>query len=61
MRAQHAHRGNLQCFKKALVILPYISIVAEKTATLEGLLASAGCKVRGYFGSGGTGTPLAPW
>ncbi|KAK9789408.1 hypothetical protein WJX73_009184 [Symbiochloris irregularis] len=54
-------RPQRKCFKKALIILPYISIVVEKTASMERVLKSTGCKVRGYFGAGETGTPLAPW
>lgn len=50
-----------QCFKKALIILPYISIVAEKTANLASLVDTTGCKVKGYSGAGETGNPLAPW
>ena len=51
----------MQGFKRALVILPYVSIVAEKTATLTPMLQSVGLQVKGYFGSGETGTPLSPW
>lgn len=50
----------MQSFKKALIILPYISIVAEKAASLDLLLKAMGCKVMGYHGASETGHPLAP-
>lgn len=52
----------VQVFKRALVILPYISIVAERTCSLQRTLQPvAGGKVQGYFSSGENGTPLSPW
>ncbi len=47
-------------YSKALVVLPYISVVAEKTEHLITVLAAMKCKVKGYFSSGEGGTPLAP-
>ena len=50
----------MQMYSKALVILPYISVVAEKTEHLTAILGVMKCKVKGYFGTGEGGTPLAP-
>ena len=50
----------MQRYRRALVVLPYISVVAEKTAHLTGLLLPLGITVRGYFGTAETGSPLAP-
>lgn len=48
-------------FARALVILPFISIVSEKTAHLKAVLQdSIGCTVKGYVGVGENSTPLAP-
>lgn len=35
---------------RALLVLPYVSIVTEKTAHLADVVAPLGGKVRGYFG-----------
>ena len=48
-------------YSKALVVLPYISVVAEKTEHLTTVLKAMKCKVKGYFGMGEGGVPLAPW
>ncbi|KAL0029501.1 hypothetical protein WJX77_012503 [Trebouxia sp. C0004] len=53
-------RGGFNMYSKALVILPYVSVVAEKTEHLTTILAAMRCKVKGYYGSGEGGTPLAP-
>ena len=50
----------VQMYSKALVILPYISVVAEKTDHLTTVLKAMKCKVKGYFGTGEGGVPLAP-
>lgn len=50
----------LQMYSKALVILPYISVVAEKTEHLTSILKEMKCKVKGYTGGDESGTPLAP-
>ena len=50
----------VQMYSKALVILPYISVVAEKTEHLTTVLKAMKCKVKGYFGVGEGGVPLAP-
>jgi len=50
----------MQMYSKALVVLPYVSVVAEKTEHLTTILAAMRCKVKGYYGSGEGGTPLAP-
>ena len=50
----------VQMYSKALVVLPYVSVVAEKTEHLTTILAAMRCKVKGYYGSGEGGTPLAP-
>ena len=44
---------------RALFVLPYVSVVAEKTAHLTEVLKPMGCKVKGYCGPT-TGIPLAP-
>lgn len=54
------HLGVVQMYSKALVILPYISVVAEKTEHLTSILKAIKCKVKGYFGTGEGGMPLAP-
>jgi hypothetical protein len=43
---------------RALVILPYISVVAEKAAHLSGLVRGLRWVVRGYMGAS-QGTPLS--
>ena len=50
----------MQVYSKALVVLPYISVVAEKTEHLTTVLKAMKCKVKGYFGTGEGGVPLAP-
>ena len=50
----------VQMYSKALVILPYISVVTEKTEHLTAILEAMECRVKGYFGAGESGTPLAP-
>ncbi len=50
----------MQMYSKVLVVLPYVSVVAEKTEHLTTILAAMRCKVKGYYGSGEGGTPLAP-
>lgn len=49
-----------QMFGKALVILPYLSVVAEKTEHLTSVLREMKCKVKGYMGTDESGTPLSP-
>ena len=51
----------VQEFKKALVVLPFIALVREKTEHLERVMAQLRCRVKGYFGSDDTGncTPLS--
>ncbi len=51
------HSGSIRT-PRALLVLPYLSIVAEKTAHLGGLLVDAGLRVRGYHGDS-EGVPLA--
>ena len=50
--------GGTQEWKHALVILPYISVVAEKTAHLADILRSTGCACKGFYGHNERGTPL---
>ena len=49
----------LQMHSKALVILPYLSVVAEKTEHLTGILRAMRCKVKGYMGNDESGTALS--
>lgn len=49
----------LQMYSKALVILPYLSVVAEKTEHLTGILRAMRCKVKGYMGNDESGTALS--
>lgn len=49
-----------QEWKFALFVLPYISVVAEKTAHLTDILRSTGCKCKGFFGNAESGMPLQP-
>lgn len=61
---QHLRMQNVQsvpAWKKAMVVLPYAALVAEKAAHLATVLAPAGITVRGYAGgSSAAGTnPLA--
>ena len=46
-------------YSKALVILPYLSVVAEKTEHLTGILRAMRCKVKGYMGNDESGTALS--
>ena len=48
----------LQKYRRALVVLPYISVVAERTAHLAAVLAPVGIFVRGYCGDADTNAPL---
>jgi hypothetical protein len=48
-----------QKYCKALVVLPYISIVGEKTEHLTALLRPMGASVKGFFGGDEDGRPLA--
>ena len=50
-----------QEFRKALVVLPFIALVREKTEHLERVMTQLRCKVKGYHASDDTGncTPLA--
>jgi hypothetical protein len=48
----------LQEWKHALFVLPYISVVAEKTAHLTDILRSSGCSCKGFYGNAERGTPL---
>ncbi len=50
----------VQKYGRALVILPYISIVNEKTEHLARVLQPMHATVKGYFGSEESGSPLAP-
>ena len=49
----------VQAHGRALLVLPYISVVTEKTAHLAAVLRPMGIRVKGYFGSAESGTPLA--
>jgi DNA polymerase theta len=55
--------GPGRAWKKAMVVLPYAALVAEKTAHLATVFAPLGLGVRGYAGGGGAsghaGTPLS--
>lgn len=53
-------RHATQRYGRALVILPYISIVLEKMQHLEEVLAPMRCTVKGYCGGEESGQPLAP-
>ncbi|KXZ49542.1 hypothetical protein GPECTOR_20g396 [Gonium pectorale] len=44
---------------RALLVLPYVSIVSEKTEHLTRVLAPMRARVRGYTGADQTGTPLS--
>ena len=46
-------------YSKALIILPYLSVVAEKTEHLTGILRAMKCKVKGYMGNDESGTALS--
>jgi hypothetical protein len=50
----------VQEWKFALFVLPYISVVAEKTAHFTDVLRSTGCKCKGFYGNAENGTPLQP-
>ena len=51
----------LQRFGRALVILPFVSIVSEKADHLAAVLKPVGATVKGYFGRDeAAGQPLAP-
>lgn len=50
----------MQEWKFALFVLPYISVVAEKTAHLTDILKATGCQCKGFFGNAENGTPLQP-
>lgn len=50
----------MQEWKFALFVLPYISVVAEKTAHFTDVLRSTGCKCKGFYGNAENGTPLQP-
>eukprot|EP00884_Botryococcus_braunii_P003632 jgi/Botrbrau1/1326/Bobra.0063s0040.1 len=43
---------------RALFVLPYLSVVKEKTAHLCSILGPCGIRVKGYTDSGQVGTPL---
>jgi hypothetical protein len=62
-RAAPPPRGRAQrppAAPRGLLVLPYLSIVSEKTADLGGLLAGLRWKVQGYEGARDKeGTPLA--
>jgi hypothetical protein len=47
------------CQGRALIVLPYISVVAEKAEHLAPIMAAMRCSVKGYHGNQ-EGTPLAP-
>ncbi|XAR70897.1 DNA-directed DNA polymerase [Bertholletia excelsa] len=49
-------RRVLSTGKMALLVLPYVSICAEKAEHLEGLLEPLGKQVRSYYGNQGGGT-----
>ena len=52
---------SLQAYGRALVVLPYISIVAEKTEHLSCVLAPLGCAgVKGFYGNEEGGAALGP-
>ena len=48
-----------QKYQRALVVLPYVSIVCEKSAHLEAVLKPMGASVKGFFG-GEEGQALGP-
>ena len=50
----------LQRHRKALVVLPYICMVVEKTDHLARIAAAMGLAVKGYFGDVSAGAPLQP-
>lgn len=50
----------LQEWKHALFILPYVSVVAEKAAHFADVMASSGCRAKGFHGKAERGTPLQP-
>lgn len=50
----------LQRYARALVVLPYVSIVNEKAEHLARVLAPMGASVKGYFGTEESGSALAP-
>ena len=57
---QLANSGcNAQKYRRALVVLPYISVVAERTAHLTAVLAPMEIAVRGYCGDADTVAPLS--
>ena len=60
MKMFHHELHAVQMYSRALVVLPYISVVAEKTEHLTTVLKAMKCKVKGYFGTGEGGVPLAP-
>ncbi|KAK9815292.1 hypothetical protein WJX72_001157 [[Myrmecia] bisecta] len=53
-------RQGMQRYGRALFVLPYVSVVAEKTAHLSTILQAMNCKVKGYMGNDDAGMPLAP-
>ena len=48
-----------QKYRRALVVLPYISVVAERTAHLAAVVAQVGIVVRGYCVDATTTAPLS--
>lgn len=52
--------STMQCFMKALVVLPFVALVKEKADHLKDILQPLGCQVKGYFGNDdlGRSTPL---
>ncbi len=50
----------MQEWKHALFILPYLSVVAEKAEHFAHVLASSGCRAKGFHGRAERGTPLQP-
>ncbi len=48
-----------QKYRRALVVLPYVSVVAERTAHLTAVLAPMEIAVRGYCGDADTVAPLS--
>ena len=55
MRVSYDSQG----LKKALLILPFVALVREKTAQLTDILSAMNCSVKGYFEQDETGTPLS--
>ena len=52
----------MQVQARALFVVPYVSVVAEKAAHFEAILhGTPRIEVRGYHGSDESSQPLAAW